>query len=401
MELVMDHAALTSPPVGELIASAETVDPGERVAQVADRFIAAPHLEAMTVLSDDGVLGLVTRGKLFQLLFHRFGMELFGKDAISDVADRHPLIVDAREPLDEVLRQAMERRFEDIYDEIVVIGEDGRFLGLLSVKHLVVEQGNVLAQSLVHREVALTREQEMKRLSEVKGQFITHVTHELRSPVNAILGLTELMQMSLTAGRVEPLQEKLVLMNASATSLRAIITNILDLSKIESGRMEVYNETFDLAPLLQEVVDTTRILLGERPVTVRHDCHPLVIVSDAVKLRQILVNLTSNAAKFTEKGEIVVRAAATPDGLQITVSDSGIGIRQEDLDRLFVAFSQIEDAKTRRFEGTGIGLTITRQLTQLLGGHVEVTSIYGEGSTFAVHFPPTTSFPERPLHDQA
>jgi signal transduction histidine kinase len=176
---------------------------------------------------------------------------------------------------------------------------------------------------------------------------------------------------------------------SSATNLRAIITNILDLSKIEAGKIEVIHERFDIAAMLHEVAETTRVLIGSKPVDVEATAQDsaVFIVSDPVKIRQILINLTSNAAKFTDKGKIILTLSTGNNGIKITVSDTGIGIKEDDLNKLFTAFSQLEDAKTKRYEGTGLGLTITKNLLGLLGGNISVLSKFGKGTTFEVYLP--------------
>lgn len=387
-----------SPTVGTLVSLQQTISPAMRIAEVADRFFAERDLEALALVEDGHPCGLATRGKIFAILFRRFGFEIYGRYPISEIADPQPLIVDEEQRLDLVLDRAMRRSFEDIYDEILVVDRAGSFKGLLSVKRLVVEQGNALAQSLAQREMALAKAREMKKVTDLKSQFIAHVTHELRSPVNAIIGLSELMKLGLERGQVEQVREKLALLASSAVGLRAIITNILDLSKIEAGRMDVVVESFDLADLLLEVAQTTRVLLGDKAVAVEvaGAGEPCLLESDAIKVRQILVNLTSNAAKFTDRGTIRLTLERQTEGVRLAVSDTGPGIREADLEKLFTAFSQLEDARTRRHEGTGLGLTITRQMVGLLGGRIQVDSTYGRGTTFTVSLP--TAIPQ---HERA
>jgi signal transduction histidine kinase len=385
----MDQSVEERCPVKFLISSREQVPPTMRVERVADRFFAEQDLEALALVEEGRPCGLATRGKVMSILFNRFGFELFGRDPILEIADREPLMVGEDESLEIVLDKAMRREFKDIYDEILVVDEAGLFKGLLSVKRLVVEQGNALTQSMVQKEVALTKAREMKKVTDMKSRFIAHVTHELRSPVNAIIGLSELMQMAVEGGQSHQLPEKLSLLSISAVNLRALITNILDLSKIEAGRMDIIVEEFDLIALLQEVAETTRILLGEKPVVleVAAGPEPQLIHSDWVKVRQILTNLSSNAAKFTDKGRIAVSLERQGNEFELAVSDTGSGIRKGDLGRLFTSFTQLEDAKTRRHEGTGLGLAITRELVSLLEGRITVASTYGEGTTFTVHLP--------------
>ena len=178
-----------------------------------------------------------------------------------------------------------------------------------------------------------------------------------------------------------------MLLRAAAT-LRGTVNNILDLSKLEAGKTEITIVPLQLASLAEEVAGLAALLAGEKPVEVRTEVPAeLVLETDPQKLRQILVNLASNAAKFTERGAIVLRASADLEAVRIAVADTGCGIRAEDLPRLFVPFGQLEDAHTKTHAGTGLGLVITRSLAALLGGRVSVESRRGEGSTFTVELP--------------
>ena len=176
--------------IGELIASQALVPPQATVNSVADRFFGGTDLEAMAVVDGGEPVGLVTRTKLMFKLFRRFGFELFGKHPIIAVADTRPLIVTHSERMDVVIDRALERKPEDIYDEIIVTDAAGAYRGLLSVKHLVIKQSNALAQTMLQRELASERAQELERVNAMRSQFIAHVTHELRSPVNVIIGLS-------------------------------------------------------------------------------------------------------------------------------------------------------------------------------------------------------------------
>ena len=198
-----------------------------------------------------------------------------------------------------------------------------------------------------------------------------------------------MMKISCEKGYLNQVTDRLSLLMSSAANLRAIVTNILDLSKIEAGKMELIRDRFDVVKILREVAETTRLLLGNKPVRVEVIIHdgPILIESDPVKVRQVAMNLMSNAAKFTDRGTIELRAEVRDTMLILTVRDTGIGIRNEDIESLFTAFHQLEDAMTKRYEGTGLGLTITRNLLNLLGGNITVSSRFGEGSTFTVSLP--------------
>ncbi|MBT0666161.1 hypothetical protein KI809_17760 [Geobacter pelophilus] len=375
--------------VGELITSNDQTAPQTLVSAISDHFFNTPNLEALAVVEGVTPKGLITRTKLFFTLSRRFGNELYSRQPIISIADTTPLIVAASESLDEVIDKAFARSPQDIYDEIIVADVNGAYLGLLSVKQLVIEQSNALSRSVLLEEMATARSQELERINQVKTKFLANVTHELRSPVNAIIGLTELLQMAADSGSMEQVQERLSFMISTATNLRAVITNILDLSKIDAGKMEVAHQQVDVAAMLAEVAETTRILIGNKPVAVQviTPVEPVVVSTDPIKLRQIVTNLTSNAAKFTDQGSIAIGMLIHEDQLVIEVRDTGIGIKEEDINLIFSAFAQVEDASTKTHEGTGLGLTISKNLAKLLGGSISVSSTYNKGSVFSLSLP--------------
>ncbi|RJQ41509.1 MAG: CBS domain-containing protein [Nitrospiraceae bacterium] len=385
----MEILQAESPSVGKLITSSECATPYTSVQRIADNFFNSAHLDAVALVEGREPIGLVTRPKLLFTLFKRFGFELYGRKPVITIADIEPLTIHEDERLDVAIDKALDRPAEDIYDEIIVVDDDGYYKGLISVKHMVIQQSNALANSMVQKEIAETRIEELENIEKIKSQFIANVTHELRSPVNAIIGLAELMKMSCEKGYIDQVKDRLTLIMSGATHLRAIITNILDLSKIEAGKMEIIYENFDLMRIVREVAETTKVLLGAKPVavTVNSEMQSLQIVSDPVKIKQILTNLMGNAAKFTDRGKIMLSVAESDDKLNIRVTDTGIGIRKEDMERLFTAFSQVGDAATKRHEGTGLGLTITKNLLDMLGGDIALNSEFGQGTTFEVTLP--------------
>lgn len=373
--------------VNELILDRDAITSQIKVEAVADRFVKDRKLEALAIVEEGRVLGLALRGKLFATIFRRFGFELYGRSPIIEIAERAPMVVQVTETLDSILEKAMQRPAADIYDEVVVVDDNDHYLGLLSVKGMVLAQGDALSQSMIHRELALGRAMEMQKVSDIKSEFITHVTHELRSPANVIMGAAELIQMALKSQDFSELERYIKLLTIGTVNMRAIITNILDLSKIEAGKMDVLPGPFEVHSLLQEVAEMTEILLGGRPVAVKVLADPIVFVADFVKIRQILLNLGSNAAKFTDAGTIELSCLPADGGMLLAVKDSGIGIRPDDLEKLFAPFTQVESAKTRQQQGTGLGLTITWKLVQLLGGTISIESSFGHGSTFSLFLP--------------
>ena len=222
-----------------------------------------------------------------------------------------------------------------------------------------------------------------------KSQFLANVSHELRTPLNSIIGFTRLV-LRKTEGQIEKLQkDNLQKVLISSEHLLNLINELLDLSKIEAGRMEVYAETFKLDDVVRMATSTVEPLLKNgrvRLVTeIASDIPPLK--TDRDKLKQSVLNLLSNAVKFTEKGEIKVSAARNNGSLILKVSDTGIGMKKEALDFIFDEFRQADMSSTRKYGGTGLGLAIVKKFINLMGGEISVASEVGQGSTFTITMP--------------
>ena len=230
------------------------------------------------------------------------------------------------------------------------------------------------------------------RASEHKSQFVASMSHELRTPLNAIIGLTEMMVTNATRFGTEKAQEPLQRVNRAGTHLLGLINQVLDLSKIEAGKLEFNPQTVQLAPLINEVIGTTGQLAEKNKNRLVVDAQENlgVLTVDPMRLRQILLNLLSNACKFTKQGEVKLQArkvANGGNGIELAVVDTGIGMTAEQEAKLFEEFSQADAATARRFGGTGLGLAITRKLARMMGGDVTVTSEQGKGSVFTVRLP--------------
>jgi signal transduction histidine kinase len=222
-----------------------------------------------------------------------------------------------------------------------------------------------------------------------KSQFLASVSHELRTPLNSIIGFTRIVQRR-TEGQIADLQkENLSKVLISAEHLLSLINGLLDLSKIEAGRMEVVTETFRVEDVIRVATSTVEPMLKDGRVRLVSDIAPDLppMKSDHEKLKQIVLNLLSNAAKFTDKGEIRVSTWQENGSLKLTVSDTGIGMKQEALQYIFDEFRQVDMSTTRKYGGTGLGLAIVKRLATLLGGEIGVESEEGKGTKFTITMP--------------
>ena len=232
--------------------------------------------------------------------------------------------------------------------------------------------------------------------SRTKSLFLANMSHELRTPLNAILGYSEMLQEEATDQSLDEFVPDLEKINGAGRHLLSLINDILDLSKIEAGKMELYVEAFDASGLIDEVAATVRPLIAQNGNTLAIERSPELgtVRSDLTKVRQCLFNLLSNAAKFTKGGTITLNVdrermesvdrAEPRDWLVFRVTDTGIGMSAEQILGLFQAFTQADASTTRKFGGTGLGLALTRRFSQMMGGDVTVSSVPGEGSTFTI-----------------
>ncbi len=230
--------------------------------------------------------------------------------------------------------------------------------------------------------------------SRSKSTFLANMSHELRTPLNAIIGYSELLLEEAAEHERDELSVDLERINRAGRHLLGLISDILDISKIEAGRMDLHNEIFALAPLLDDLEATVgpQMQRNRNQLVVRYSGEPAELYADQVKVRQILINLLGNAAKFTEDGVVTLRVwqegePQSPQMVVFEVSDTGIGIGAEQLETLFEPFAQADQTTTRRYGGTGLGLAITRRFCQMMGGTIAVESAPGEGSTFTVRLP--------------
>jgi len=225
-----------------------------------------------------------------------------------------------------------------------------------------------------------------------KSQFLANMSHELRTPLNAIIGVTEMMRDDAQELKLDDKIEPLDRVLGAARHLLALINDILDLSKIEAGRMELHLDSFSLNPLIEDIVKTIEPLAAKNANRVVAHCDSAIgmMHADPMRIRQALLNLVSNANKFTERGTIAINAGLEDghrDRVTIAVTDTGIGMTVEQMGKLFREFSQADSTTSRNYGGTGLGLAISRRFCQMMGGDITVESEPGRGSTFKIWLP--------------
>ncbi|MEW5855413.1 MAG: ATP-binding protein [Myxococcota bacterium] len=243
------------------------------------------------------------------------------------------------------------------------------------------------AQNELLRRQAMALEQ----ASEMKSQFLATMSHELRTPLNAIIGYTQLLLQGISGEVPPPQHKKLTRIASNAQHLLSLINDLLDITRIESGKMPIHVETFELRALIKDVMAEVEPIIARTQLTVTQELPEELpeLRSDRQKVKQVVLNLLSNALKFTPAGsvQVQVRHDVERDTVSISVKDTGIGIPEAEQQRIFEDFRQADNSYTRQYGGTGLGLSICRRLAAMLGGHISLESQVGVGSTFTLHLP--------------
>jgi signal transduction histidine kinase len=256
---------------------------------------------------------------------------------------------------------------------------------------IAIENGRLYEQLQAHLGELEAANAQIAEVSRLKSEFLANMSHELRTPLNAILGFSELLRDDL-AGKITEKQRKDCLDNIynSGRHLLSLINDVLDLTKIEAGRMDLVYEDFTVESALREVLNVLRSLAIKKDIEIASTVEPpdVVLIADKNKFKQVLYNLLSNAIKFTPpSGKVVVRAVAADGRVRLTVQDSGIGIPKELQHKIFGAFYQVQSASNREYPGTGLGLALTKKLVELHGGTIGFDSSAGQGTVFTVELP--------------
>ncbi len=281
------------------------------------------------------------------------------------------------------------RRLHNGWHLGLVTPERQFYAGMSTMATMLVVLGALLAAALIAILIRIEKRREKSdRENRQKSMFLANMSHEIRTPLNAVIGLSELLDNDRLGDDVEDKLEKI---RASGMVILSIVNDILDISKLESGKFEIYATQYDTPSLINDVVSFNSVRIGEKPVTLKIDVSeelPGSLRGDDLRIKQIFNNLLSNAFKYTDSGTIEWRVSFERDGdsgwLVSSVRDTGIGIRPENVHNLFSEYNQVDTQANRKVEGTGLGLAITKRFVDMMGGTITVESEYGKGTTFHV-----------------
>ena len=342
--------------------------------------------ESLVVLDARGIIQTVNKAAT-TLLGHDAEV-LIGRPFTAILPDYGSQISDHRpqhDPIERVYQHRDGQPVPVLLTRSPLRDEQGRTIGSVCVASDITQ--------LKHAERSLRdAKQVAEEASLAKSRFLANMSHELRTPLNAVIGYAEMLLEEAEERKIAGSADEVRKIQFAGKHLLGLISDILDLSKIEAGRMDIHLETFDVADMIDTVLGTVGPMIAKNGNQISIVCPPSIgfIHADLTKIRQILLNLLSNAAKFTERGTVrlgVARHNAGTPRLVFTIADTGIGMTQGQVAQLFQAFSQADPSTSRRFGGTGLGLAISKAFTDMLGGTIEVQSKLGNGTIFIVRLP--------------
>jgi two-component system, sensor histidine kinase and response regulator len=370
--------------INRLLIDVAPVLPDTRCQIIFSIFERNPDIPGIAVTDQDGtVVGLVNRKKCLSMLARPLMRDLYDKRPVSLIMEQNPVLFPITDSLDDVTLRLATCQDQTMLEGFI-LSHEGRYVGMGKVIDLLTQTAEQNKQRTEVFELALREAEEASRY---RGEFLANMSHEIRTPMNAIMGMTQLAMRLNNSKQARNYLDKIL--NASE-SLLGIINDILDFSKIDAGRMTLETIDFDLETLISDVATAFELKANEKGLELLTSIDPslsLNLVGDPLRLRQVLLNLCSNAVKFTPTGEVLIKveridALDGQVGLRFCVMDTGIGLSEDQINRLFQAFTQADTSTTRQYGGTGLGLVICKQLSELMGGTIGVSSSIGKGSTF-------------------
>ncbi len=390
------------------------VKPDHTVEKVSKLFFANPNLQSLPVVHEGMPVGIVHRYQLMDIFLNPYGRDLHGRKPISRFMDTNPIIIEDNLPV-EVASQYITQNMELSIAQDFIITEESYYKGMGTVLDLlkmvtdlqIREYNYALAEKVRQLEQrtaelamasmkAQSATEQAKAANHAKTRFLANMSHELRTPMNAIIGYSSLLKEDAADNQCPGCQNcvaDLDNIESAGNHLLGIISDILDITKIEAGKMDLQIKHFDFGKVLQEVAGTLQSVVRENNnhLIVEHGYLGMVYM-DEMKIRQCLFNLLSNAAKFSKEEEILLFAAReeneiVEDEIVFGVRDNGIGMNEAQVSKLFEPFTQADTSSTREYGGTGLGLAITKQFCEVMGGSITVDSESGKGSTFVIRLP--------------
>ena len=369
---------------GKLLLHVTPVLPSTPCSVVFGYFEQNPDIPGIPVTTEGLlVVGLISRIKCLSMLAKPLMLDLYSKRPVRLIMDAKPMLVPVTASLDEVTLLLASDPKQATSDGFILCDHD-YYVGMGKVSDLLALTAE---QNKQRAEVVERARREAEESSRYRGEFLANMSHEIRTPMNAIMGMT---QLALRLDLPPQARNYLGKILSASDSLLGIINDVLDFSKIDAGRMTIESVPFELDSVMRDVAATVELRASDKGLEFLTAIDPRIptwLEGDPLRLRQILLNLCSNAIKFTEQGEVVVdaRLVSSSDhevSVKFSVRDSGIGLSADQIANLFQAFTQADSSTTRRYGGTGLGLAICKQLTELMGGSIGVESVVGQGSSF-------------------
>ncbi len=407
--------------ISVLIHDTQPLDASATVNEVAELFLnsdqddATKQLLSLPVVKAGRPVGTISRYRMLKIFLQNYGRELYGKYPIEHFMNTNPMILPHNTALDTASQYLTENMKYPIREDFIIT-ENGQYRGtgivmqlLKAITELKFKSHNQeMAQKVVQleqRELELEAAmRDAQAANRAKSRFLANMSHELRTPLNAIMGYSELLMEDMQEMQQDECVEDLRKIYGAGSHLLQLISHVLDISKIESGKMELQLSQFSLPNLLEKVTDIVNPMMDKNNnrLIVETAKSLQQVKADRGRLKQCLLNLLSNAAKFSENG--IVRLTLNPyqqadkTWIKFSITDQGVGLTSTQIERLFEPFHQADNSSTRHYDGTGLGLTITKQFVTMMGGQIEVESAPKQGSTFTLMIPVEIA-PPTPIDD--